>query len=75
MPITTTLNLTVADYNDATHWYWRFTDAKGGFLADQEVQLNPKTPNTRASSTFPAISPFTPHPTAAAKTKRASSAR
>ena len=41
MPITSTLNLTVADYKDAAHWYWRLTDAKGNFLADQEVNLNP----------------------------------
>ena len=41
MPIATTLNLAVADYKDAHHWYWRLTDADGQFLADQEVKLNP----------------------------------
>ena len=41
MQITTTLNLAVADYKDAQHWYWRLTDADGQFLADQEVNLNP----------------------------------
>ncbi|MGH9721338.1 MAG: CHAT domain-containing protein [Bryobacteraceae bacterium] len=41
MPIPATLHLTVADYRDAHHWYWRLTDAQGHFLADQEVQLNP----------------------------------
>src|ERR1035437_586845 len=41
LPIATTLNLAVADYTDAQHWYWRLTDADGQFLADQEVNLNP----------------------------------
>jgi hypothetical protein len=41
VPIATTLNLAVADYQDAHHWYWRLTDADGQFLADQEVKLNP----------------------------------
>jgi hypothetical protein len=41
LPIATTLNLAVADYKDAQHWYWRLTDADGQFLADQEVNLNP----------------------------------
>ena len=41
MPIATTLNLAVADYKDAQHWYWRLTDGDGQFLADQEVNLNP----------------------------------
>lgn len=40
MPIATTLNLAVADYKDANHWYWRLTDADGHFLADQEVRLD-----------------------------------
>ena len=41
MPIATTLNLAVADYTDAHHWYWRLTDADGRYLADREVKLNP----------------------------------
>ena len=40
MPIATTLNLVVADYKDASHWYWRLTGADGHFLADQEVRLD-----------------------------------
>jgi hypothetical protein len=42
--IATTLNLAVADYQDANHWYWRLTDADGRFFADQEVRLNPADP-------------------------------
>ena len=41
MPIATTLNLAVAEYKDAQHWYWRLTDENGQFLADREVKLNP----------------------------------
>jgi hypothetical protein len=37
----TILNLAVTDYRDANHWYWRLTDERGHFLADQEVRLNP----------------------------------
>jgi tetratricopeptide (TPR) repeat protein len=40
VPIATTLNLAVADYKDANHWYWRLTGADGHFLADQEVRLD-----------------------------------
>ena len=36
------LQLTVTDYTDAHHWYWRLTDATGSnFLSDNEVKLNP----------------------------------
>jgi tetratricopeptide (TPR) repeat protein len=41
LPIATTLNLAVAEYKDAQHWYWRLTDEDGKWLADQEVKLNP----------------------------------
>jgi tetratricopeptide (TPR) repeat protein len=40
--VATVLNLIVADYKDANYWYWRLTDAGGQFLADQEVDLNPR---------------------------------
>lgn len=35
------LTLEVADYKDAYNWYWRLRDAKGNFLADHAVRLNP----------------------------------
>ncbi len=36
------LQLTVTDYTDAHHWYWRLTDATGSnFLSDNEVKLDP----------------------------------
>jgi len=41
VPIPTSLILSVVDYKDANHWYWRLTDAAGHVLADQEVNLNP----------------------------------
>jgi tetratricopeptide (TPR) repeat protein len=41
LPIATTLNLAVAEYKDAQHWYWRLTDENGQFLADREVALDP----------------------------------
>jgi len=37
------LRLTLTDYLDPTRWRWVLSDAKGGFLADHPVQLDPST--------------------------------
>ncbi|MEI7868789.1 MAG: CHAT domain-containing protein [Candidatus Methylumidiphilus sp.] len=37
------LRLTLTDYLDPTRWRWVLSDAKGGFLADHTVQLDPST--------------------------------
>jgi tetratricopeptide (TPR) repeat protein len=34
------LTLSVVEYRDACHWYWRLADASGNFIADHEVKLN-----------------------------------
>ncbi len=38
---TPALTLEVADYKNAYNWYWRLHDAKGNFLADHAVCMNP----------------------------------
>ncbi|MBS1214663.1 MAG: hypothetical protein H6R26_3280 [Proteobacteria bacterium] len=37
------LRLTLTDYLDPTHWRWVLSDARGGFLADHTVRLDPGT--------------------------------
>ncbi len=48
------LRLEVVDLTDADHWRWRLTDAKGAFLADYEVSLNPADPKYQALYNLPA---------------------
>jgi tetratricopeptide (TPR) repeat protein len=40
------LHLTIADFKDPTHWRWILNDAKGKFLADHEVAVNPDGPDS-----------------------------
>ena len=40
MPSMHQLTLSVVEYRDACHWYWRLADSSGNFIADHEVKLN-----------------------------------
>ena len=45
---TQALRLEIADFKDADHWRWVLKDAKGAFLADHTVALDPRDPEYRA---------------------------